>query len=319
MKIWLTGAAGFVGSHLAKALVEEGHEVVGIVRSFGSARAKRLLKDFTGQPNARLIEVDLEDTVSLAQHFHEEPIDLLIHCASQQPRREINFDAYFRGNVLLLNHLLDQMKEGRTRMIIAFSTVVVYGNTLLKSLSEENSENPSNEYGLSKWMGDQVLQYRTQEAGWNCVTLRMPSLFGPDQEGGLVDAYYRSVLRGEKIEIYSEGKLYRNLLHIDDVVRVCQLVIQKIETLKGYHLFLLGSRNSLTMEQIAHYMIKRMHSGSSIKLVSRRAPVEAHWNLSLNKTAKQLNFHPMTIEEGIDRYLDQMRNLGKNGGRAQLG
>lgn len=301
MKIWVTGAAGFVGFRLAMALAKEGHEVVGSVRCLSSAQSL---------PKARLVEMDLQDEAAIHRHFDAETFDLVIHCASQQPREKIGFDAYFHGNVGLLNNILGQMKKSRTRMIISLSTVVVYGKTSREPVSEQTLENPSNEYGLSKWMGDQILRHHAQEANWHCVCLRMPSLFGPDQEGGLIDTYYQAALRNEVIEIYSEGSLYRNLLHVDEAVRAVQQVVQKIKTLNGHQLFLLGSKNSLTMEQIAHHLVLRMHSGSAIKLSSQPAPIEAHWNLSLTKAEQQLDFHPMTIEEGIDKYLNQMSQHG---------
>lgn len=305
MKIVVTGAGGFIGSRAMCALVNEGHSVVGGVRSLSHLRLSDELARIAAKENCELVEVDLEDPRSVSGLF-DRAVDVVIHCASQQPRSGLGFDGYYRGNLACLSNVLDGMARRNIRRIISFSTVVVYGDELGMPVDEQHAVSPSSYYAISKYAADQILRYRSDHGDVDGVCLRLPSIFGKGQVGGLVHTYYDLLHANQELEIYSCGKLRRNLLHVDDVVRACRLVVEKMDDFRGFNLFLIGSSNSLTMEEVARFMAREIGSRSHIKLVPHPAPVNCHWDLVLEKARKAWGFVPLPIESGINLYLQEM-------------
>ncbi len=267
----ITGVKGFIGSELARTLSRRGYKVLGTTRE---------------QPN-----------------FPEnESIDIVIHCASQQPRKDLPYQAYFDGNFGSLGWTLDEMKKNKIRRIITFSTVAVYGDSISEVVNEETPPNPGSDYARSKWMADQLLQQRSEEDHLTGICLRLPSVFGPGQEGGLVDTYYEYARNQKDREVYSGGSLLRNLLYLDEVIQACEQALLRINEMEGYSLLLIGSSNSLTMGEIATYLCRKIGSRSQIRLVKTEAPVPSNWVLNLEKAQRVLGFVPRSIEDGIDRY-----------------
>lgn len=305
MKIVVTGAGGFIGSRVMCALVNEGHSVLGGVRSLSQLRLSGELASIARERKCELVEVDFENPGSVSRLF-DRAVDVVIHCASQQPRSGLGFDGYYRGNLASLSTVLDGMVRRNIRRIISFSTMAVYGDELEMPVDEEHAVNPSSYYAISKYAADQILRYRSDHGDVDSVCLRMPSIFGKGQAGGLVHTYHDLLHSNQELEIYSCGKLRRNLLHVDDVARACRLVVEKMDDFRGFNLFLIGSSNSLTMEEVAGFMAREIGSRSHIKLVPHPAPINCHWDLVLEKARKAWGFVPIPIEGSISRYLEEM-------------
>lgn len=296
--ILVTGACGFVGSEIVRSLVKGGHSVTGIV--YPGERAR----DING---VQFVTIDLSVPKEVEEKLPGTPFDVVIHCASQQPREGYPFDAYYRGNVAVLDVLLDWMRRRGVHRIITFSSVTVYGNVRGGLLTEESPIDPMSDYSLSKWVADQILKYNTPRGGLTGICFRMPSVFGAAQKGGLVHTYFELARKNDNFEIYSEGKLKRNLIYVDEVVQACEKALEHFNELRGYNLFLLGSSNSLTMGEVAAYIISRLGSSSSATPVIKPAPVNSDWDLCLKKARDKMGFVPKTIEEGIDRYIEQKK------------
>lgn len=311
LRILVTGATGFVGSHVVRGMLDAGHEVVGVDLDLEKLKRCPHLSGIMHHPKCHWIPLNLSNIVRDQGVLNRYVFDGVIHCASQQPRKDYTFDSYYKGNVQLLLNLLDAMLENNIKKIIYFSTASVYADSIGTRLDEGSQVNPSNYYAISKYASEQVLKYRSLEDGLESICFRMPSVIGPWQEGGLVHTYYENAKRNNDFEIYSEGRLLRNVIHVDDVLQACQKALVKLNGKKGYNLYLLGSSNSLSMEQIARYIVKRMDSKSVIKTVKKQAPVNFHWNLCINKMSGELGLAPKSIEEHIDTYIKQMGELNE--------
>lgn len=297
MNIFITGASGFVGSRLRDHFNRQGHTVSGTLH-------------LAEQPQSGFTPLDLRQPLNPG--LLSTDIDLVINCASQQPRPHLKPQDYERGNVLTLQNLLHAMTDSGVKNIIHFSSAVVYGNTEALVLTEETPVSPQNEYALSKWHAELALEEAARKHQLKAVCFRMPSVFGPGQIGGIAHTYYDHAVRNQDLEIFGGGKLLRNLLHIDDIVAACEQVSARLGTLDGYQRFLLGSRDSLSMEAIARMLVEKTRSRSHITLVARPAPFNFHWNFSIEHLAQTLGFTPMSIEEGLDRYIAQMQKMSGN-------
>lgn len=253
------------------------------------------------------IVCDALDKEALNKCLSNRLFDVVINCMSQQPRKETSFEEYIRGNVLTLDNLLSSLVLNNESIVIHFSSAAVYGAVKGKKLHEGIPANPQNNYALTKFMSEELLKCRSQEKKITSYCLRLPSLFGDFQEGGLIDTYYKTAKQGETLELYSRGKLIRNVMHFSEVAKV----VERLSILTCNHLFnlyLIGSQNSLTMQKIAELIIDKLTSDSQIKLVDKNAAIAVDWDFDLSYSQKQLNFVGKTISESIDIFLQEKDN-----------
>ena len=272
--ILITGDSGFIGSYLSPFFAKNGFSLLG---------------------------KGVDDS------FPEKSVDYVIHCASQQPRPQLDFGDYSKGNVDSLIQTLDWMKEKGIKKIISFSSATVYADADGDTLFEGSRLDPCSDYAISKLAADQILKVRSEQDRLTSICFRMPSVFGPKQEGGIVQTYYNFANKNVDFDIFSEGKLKRNLLYIEEIGQVCEKGIRSFDSLDGFNLYLLGSSNSLTMEEIARKMVACTGSRSKIVLSKKKAPVEINWVFCLDKLKKELAFVPQTIESGLLRYVKEMK------------
>ncbi len=272
-KILIIGINGFIGSYLRDHFLKKGYHVLGTTSSH-----RRI----------------------------EEAVDYVIHCASQQPRSHLSFHDYYQGNIGSLIETLDWMKTKEVKRIISFSSATVYADRGGDILFEESYVDPLNDYAISKFVADQILKVRTAHDGLSSFCFRMPSVFGPAQIGGLVHTYYTYAKKNTDFDIFSQGQLKRNLLHVEEVAQACERGIENFGHKHGFNLYLLGSANSLTMKEIAHNIAEYLESRSNINLSKENAPVEINWVFCLDKIKKELGFIPLSIEDGLKRYIQEM-------------
>lgn len=299
-RIFITGIAGFVGSRLAKRLAGDGYGVCGVEY----ARTQRC--DDLERAGIAVKVADVCDRDAMVSLLNECRPDFVINCASQQPRKGMGFDQYYRGNVKTLDTLCDAMRETGVSRIVTFSSATVYGDGASGVLDENSPIAPSNYYAISKWVAERIALTRAKMDNMGGVCFRMPSVFGAGQGGGIVDTYYSALRVGERLEIFSKGELIRNIIHVDDVVEACVQAVKGSENLSEMEVVLLGSCDSLPMGEIARIMADRMRVSSKIVCVDTPAPVNANWDLCIDRLREKLGFTPMSIGEGVDRYLAEM-------------
>lgn len=293
MRILITGAGGFVGSRARRLLTGAGHDIIGVDVPSTAAQADGLIAADLARPNGL-------DAVG------GQPIDAVIHCASQQPRTEATWEDYYRGNVVLLQHVLDWMGQRETPRIVTFSTAVVYGHTALPVLDESSPVQPNNFYAISKLMAEHLLRYRCHAEGLHGICFRMPSVYGPGQIGGLVHTYYQHAKERKPLALFQQGRLQKNLLHVDDVVRACALALENNERREPFGLYLLGSANSMTTRGIAEYIFRRLEVSTPVTGVDQASQADIDWVFCLDRVRAALRFEPRPLEAGLDQYLAEM-------------
>jgi len=176
MKILVTGGAGFIGSHVAKALKEAGHDPV--VLDNLSAGKQEAVKW------GSLVQAELADTANVAQILKDNAIEAVIHLAGSIEVGEsvTNPLKYYRNNSAATISLLEAMQMAEVEKIVFSSTAAVYGNPQTESIAEDHPKNPVNPYGRSKWMIEQILQDIAATGKLQYVALRYFNAAGSDPE-----------------------------------------------------------------------------------------------------------------------------------------
>lgn len=224
MKALVTGAAGFVGSHLVDALLQHGWQVVGVDRfsDYYPARIKRQNLDAASEdPRFELHDVDLA-SADLGPLL--EGVDTVFHLAAQAGVRSSwgsEFAGYLHDNVMATQRLLEAVTGSvHGARVVYASSSSVYGNAERYPTSEEDLPAPHSPYGVTKLAAEHLCQLYGANLGVHTVSLRYFTVYGPRQRPDM--AFHRlcgAVLGGEPFPMIGDGSQIRDFTYVEDVVR----------------------------------------------------------------------------------------------------
>jgi UDP-glucuronate 4-epimerase len=221
----VTGVAGFIGSRLAEALVDRGHEVVGIdcfTPAYPPAEKRRNLQGLAAHRNFRLVEGDL---VTLALDAWLDGAAVVFHQAAQPGVRASwgrDFAVYVHHNILGTQSLLEACARTGVPRLVAASSSSVYGDAPDYPTTEESITRPVSPYGVTKLASEHLcLAYaRPGVSDLSVATLRYFTVYGPRQRPDMAfRRFLAAAYAGEPITVYGDGEQTRDFTHVDDAVR----------------------------------------------------------------------------------------------------
>ncbi len=216
----VTGAAGFIGSHLAERLVADGYEVVGL-DSFSSHYARELkqlnIAGLADEPRFTLVERDLasEPIADLL-----EGVDIVFHLAARPGVRDswLDFNDYVDANIVGSRLVFDAAATAGIRVVYASSSSV-YGDAATLPVSEAQPVQPISPYGASKVMGEVLAGAYASSFGLDAVGLRYFTVYGPRQRPDMgLSRFIEAVVSGDAIPLYGDGLQRRDMTYVGDVV-----------------------------------------------------------------------------------------------------
>ena len=217
MKVLVTGGAGFIGSHVVDAHLDEGHEVV-VVDSLVTGRRE------TVNPRARLLELDIRDP-ALREVFARERPEIVNHHAAQASVVASVADPTHDADVNVMGtlNLLELAREfGARRFIFASTGGAIYGEPERIPADETHPTLPLSPYGISKMAGEHYVRF-FGGAGMSFAILRYANVYGPRQdphgEAGVVAIFTNAMLSGNRPTIFGDGTQTRDFVYVEDVAR----------------------------------------------------------------------------------------------------
>ncbi len=216
--ICVTGGAGFIGSHVADALVAAGHRVL-IVDDLSTGSKENV----PGESELFVLDVRSQDA---GQLLVDREVEILVHHAAQMDVRRSVADPIFDAdvNILGLLNLLEAARKGSLRQVVFASTGgAIYGEQETYPADENHPVRPVSPYGVAKLASERYLYFYHSEYGLDATCLRYANVYGPRQnphgEAGVVAIFSRRLLDGDKAVINGDGLQTRDYVYVDDVVR----------------------------------------------------------------------------------------------------
>ncbi len=302
-KVLVTGAAGFIGSHLSEALLARDIEVIGIdcfTDYYPREIKEKNLSACKSNPKFKFIEANLLD-YDLKSLVSE--VDTVFHLAAQPGVRYSweNFEVYLQNNIYATQKLFEACKEKRPQFVFASSSSV-YGNAPLP-ITENVSPNPVSPYGLTKLTCENICRLYSREFKIPTVALRYFTAYGPRQRPDMaIYKFFNSLIAGKEIEVYGNGEQTRDMTYVSDIVEGT-ILAGEFET--DYMVFNIGSGVRTPLKDV----IKIIEGLTARKAkVNYKPPAKGDMKdtwAEIGKAKAYLNYDPkVKLEEGLGRYLE---------------
>lgn len=312
-KVLVTGAAGFVGSHVCDHLVTAGYEVIA-------------LDDLSGgfsdnvNPKAQFVKGSINDVELVDSLFHEHQFTYVFHLAAYAAEglshfiRRFNYSNNLIGSINLINAAVN---TGTVKCFVFTSSIAVYGANQLP-MKEDNTPQPEDPYGIAKFAVEQDLKSAHEMFGLNSIIFRPHNVYGERQNIGdpyrnVVGIFMNQIMQGKKLTIFGDGMQTRAFSHIDDVAPI---IAKSIEIPEAYNeVFNIGADTPYTVKELATLVCEAFEVKEQIdQLEARNEVVHAY---SSHEKVHQYFGHMIkniTLQEGIDRMVKDAKAKGPRQG-----
>jgi len=298
MKIVVTGGAGFIGSHVVKILLNEGHNVV-VLDNLSTST-----KD-TVDKRAELVIGDIKDPTQSRKALKN--ADAVIHMAGLiiVPESVKDPIKYCENNVVGTVSFLESMKAENVKKIIFSSSACVYGNPKELPIKEDAPVNPDNPYGASKASIEAFLQSFHAVFGFDVVILRYFNPYGPgemhDPETHAIPNFVKATLAKKPIPLYWKGEQIRDFIYIGDLAQAHVDVLP----LSGFEIFNIGTEKGVKVKEVLDEIFKIVGYKVPIDELGKRAgDVSANF-ASSEKLRKTVGWQAkVNLQEGLAKTVE---------------
>jgi UDP-glucuronate 4-epimerase len=311
----LTGAAGFIGSHLAERLLERGNRVIGVDNfdPFYSAEIKRRnLLTARSHENFRFVEADCADSSQLSAVFSE-PVDAIVHLAAKAGVRPSIQDpvSYTRANILATQVMLEAAQRQQVKRFVFGSSSSVYGNNEKVPFSETDSvDRPISPYAATKRACELLCHTYHHLCGMNILALRFFTVYGPRQRPDLaIRKFTELMLRGDTIPFYGDGSSERDYTWIDDILQGVVAALDRTAAVTGeFEIINLGESQTTSLEKLVNLIAQAVGVEPKLERLPMQPGDVNRTFADIEKARRLLNYQPTTkVEDGIPRFVSWMK------------
>ena len=326
MKILVTGAAGFIGFHTSKRLLDSGCDVVGLdnVNDYYDTSLKRdRLKILQDYDQFAFHETNLEDQGTVEELFKEKTPQRVIHLAAQAGVRYSiqNPEVYIRSNIVGTSHILECCRHNQVEHLVYASTSSVYGlNTKYPFSVRDNVSHPVSFYGATKIANELMAHsyshlYRIPTTG-----LRFFTVYGPwGRPDMALFLFTKAILNSEPIDLYNKGDMERDFTYIDDIVEGISRIIKKIPTpdpewsgnvpdpstsSAPYRVYNIGSNNPIQLMDYVREIEANLGMKAKLNMMSMQNGDVRKSHAEVESLINDFNYAPKwKIKDGIKNFI----------------
>ena len=296
----VTGVAGFIGSSLARRLLENGEIVVGVdcfTDFYPRAIKEKNLLPLRDFPSFKFLEKNILELDS-AKLF--DGVDGIYHQAAQAGVRSSwgrDFEIYITNNILATQKILEAIKDKKIRMIYASSSSI-YGETKKIPMHEDDPPCPVSPYGVTKLAAEHLCGLYYKNFGVPIISLRYFTVYGPRQRPDMAfHRFLKAIMQSEEIILYGDGEQTRDFTFIKDAV---DANVSAMEKGKAGGVYNIGGGSQVSI----NYCIRRMEAitgkKAKVKRLERQKGDVTHTHADTTRAGSDLGFHPsIPLDEGL--------------------
>ena len=344
MKILVTGAAGFIGFHVAKRLLEKGHDVVGLdnindyydvslkyARLLELGVAKSLAEKYNelaaskkSPQGFKFIRMNLEDRDALPKLFETEKFDVVCSLAAQAGVRYSleNPETYINSNIIGFFNVLECCRHHKIKHLVYASSSSVYGlNKKIPFDTSDNVDRPVSLYAATKKSNELMAHTYSHLYGFPTTGLRFFTVYGPwGRPDMAMFLFTDAILKGNPIKVFNHGKMERDFTYVDDIVVGIVRIIEnnigeRIANKELYKLYNIGNNQSVNLMDF----IKALEQSLGVTAQKEMFPMQpgdvtATW-ANVDDLIKDYDYRPNTsIQEGVQKFVDWFKKYYKSEG-----
>lgn len=319
--ILVTGAAGFIGFHVAKRLLSDGHEVVGVdnLNSYYDVSLKMArLEQIAQYPNFRFERVDIADRDAFPRVFANYGIERVIHLAAQAGVRYSlgHPHEYVDSNLVGFVNVLEACRHHQVEHLVYASSSSVYGNNQKVPFSvEDNVDHPISLYAATKKANELMAHTYSHLYGLPTTGLRFFTVYGP---WGRPDMAYfsftKAISEGATIRLFNRGESERDFTYIDDTVESILRVLNRVQRFDDnkalYQIFNIGSNSPVKLRRFLEVLEAALGREALTILVEAQPGDVDRTYANVDSIAKFTGYQPSTtIEIGLPRFVTWFRSF----------
>jgi len=309
MKILVTGGAGFIGSNIVDALVEENHEVA-IVDNLSTGLKENI------NPKAKFFEGDITSNDALREIFEKFSPEAIFHLAAQinvrhsveDPLKDIRVNIIGTVNILLLAEKYEVKK-----FIYSSTGGAIYGDDVERPTPETAEERPISPYGMDKLSAERFIEYfKNRNPSMQAINLRYANVYGPRQnphgEAGVISIFTPKMLKGEPVEVWGDGEQTRDYVYVGDVVAVNLAALE----FDGSGTYNIGTGVETSVNKLAEIVQAATGFKGAIRHIEAKEGEQRASSLSYQKAYQDLGWKPeVEFEEGVKRTVEWYKKASK--------
>ncbi len=321
-KVILTGAAGFIGSHLAKRLLESGCEVIGLdnINDYYDVSLKHYrLEKLKKYNNFTFILCDIADKEKVNEIFAEQKADIVVNLAAQAGVRYSieNPQAYIDSNVIGFFNILEACRNNPVKHLVYASSSSVYGNSDKIPFSvDDRVDNPISLYAATKKTNELMAYTYSHLYGIPATGLRFFTVYGP---AGRPDMAYfsftKKILAGEPIKLFNYGELERDFTYVDDIVEGIMNIIPTVPEEKNgakAKVYNIGNNKPVALKDFVAALEEAIGERAKIEYLPMQPGDVYRTYADISELEKDFGFKPQTdIRTGLKKFAEWYKEYYK--------
>ncbi len=326
MNVLVTGAAGFIGFHVAQKLLARGDRVVGLdnLNDYYDVNLKLArLAQIENLPGFTFAKMDLQDRPAMEALFKQHQFDAVINLAAQAGVRYSleNPHAYVDSNIVGFTNILECCRHHKTGHLVYASSSSVYGmNSAMPFSIHDNVDHPISLYAASKKANELMAHTYSHLFGLPTTGLRFFTVYGPwGRPDMALFLFTKAILAGEPIKVFNNGQMQRDFTYIDDIVEGVVRVMDKTATPNPdwngatpdpgtssapYRLFNIGNNNPVMLTEFIAAIEKALGKTAERELLPMQPGDVAATYANIEDLIEAVDYRPQTpIQVGIDNFI----------------
>jgi UDP-glucuronate 4-epimerase len=330
MKILVTGAAGFIGYHVSRRLLDKGHIVVGLdsINDYYDVNLKlarleelgiqlslkenhqRKLKSSTFDKFS-FVKLQLEDGNALTALFKDEQFDMVCHLAAQAGVRYSleNPDAYVQSNIVGFLNILENCRHNRIQHLVYASSSSVYGaNAKIPFETTDNVDHPVSLYAATKKSNELMAHAYSHLFHFPTTGLRFFTVYGPwGRPDMALFLFTKAIINGEPVNVFNNGELERDFTYIDDITEGVVKIIEKDTAQRKLEnqLFKVYNSKSVKLFDFIHAIEAALGKKGKLNMMEMQPGDVLRTWANVDDLIRDYDYRPETpIEQGVQKFVD---------------